>query len=117
MSNAGVVALFVRLRWKMLRGALNGRGAQKWAVAIGLIAVWMTGGSDPTSAPGDVADPSAIGADGSGAGSWTVEVIDARTDKPITSLKTTVTRDDGTVALEGTALCYTMPIPNRAGGS
>ena len=46
-----------------------------------------------------------------------VEVIDARTDKPITSLKTTVTRDDGTVALEGTALCYTMPIPNRAGGS
>ena len=38
MSNGAVVALFVRLRWKMLRGALNGAGAQKWAVAVGLIA-------------------------------------------------------------------------------
>jgi hypothetical protein len=25
-------------------------------------------------------------------------------------LRTTVTRDDGTVALEGTAVCYTMAI-------
>jgi acyl dehydratase len=41
----------------------------------------------------------------------TVEVLKVRTDKPITELKTTVTRDDGTVALEGTALCYTMPLP------
>ena len=39
-----------------------------------------------------------------------VEVLKVRTDKPITELKTTVTRDDGTVALEGTALCYTMPL-------
>jgi acyl dehydratase len=39
-----------------------------------------------------------------------VEVIKVRTDKPITELKTTVTRDDGTVALEGNALCYTMPM-------
>ncbi len=30
-----------------------------------------------------------------------------REDKPITKLKTTVTRQDGTVALAGTALCYT----------
>ncbi len=37
-----------------------------------------------------------------------VEVLEARDDKPITRLRTTVTRDDGTVALEGTALCYTM---------
>lgn len=37
-----------------------------------------------------------------------VEVLEIREDKPITRLKTTVTRDDGTVALEGTALCYTM---------
>ena len=44
----------------------------------------------------------------------TVEVLKVRNDKPITELKTTVTRDDGTVALEGTALCYTMPLP-RAG--
>ena len=40
-----------------------------------------------------------------------VQVTKVRTDKPITELKTTVTRDDGTVALEGQALCYTMPIP------
>jgi acyl dehydratase len=37
-----------------------------------------------------------------------VEVTDVRSDKPITTLRTTVTRDDGVVALEGTALCYTM---------
>lgn len=39
-----------------------------------------------------------------------VTVLEVRTDKPITKLETTVTRDDGTVALEGTALCYTMPL-------
>jgi len=43
-----------------------------------------------------------------------VEVVSVRTDKPITTLKTTVTRDDGTVALEGTALCYTMPIKGKS---
>ena len=37
-----------------------------------------------------------------------VEVTSAREDKPITTLRTTVTRDDGTVALDGTAVCYTM---------
>jgi len=39
-----------------------------------------------------------------------VEVIEVRRDKPITKLRTTVIRDDGTVALEGTAVCYTMAI-------
>jgi acyl dehydratase len=39
-----------------------------------------------------------------------VEIIEARTDKPITKLRTTVIRDDGTIALEGTAVCYTMMI-------
>lgn len=39
-----------------------------------------------------------------------VEVIEVRNDKPVTKLRTTVTRDDGTVALEGTALCYTMAL-------
>ncbi|MCZ6619409.1 MAG: MaoC family dehydratase [Gammaproteobacteria bacterium] len=43
-----------------------------------------------------------------------VEVIKVRTDKPMTELKTTVTRGDGTVALEGTALCYTMPLCRSA---
>jgi len=38
------------------------------------------------------------------------EVLEVRTDKPITKLKTEVVRDDGTVVLEGEALCYTMPL-------
>lgn len=37
-----------------------------------------------------------------------VEVTEVREDKPITRLATTVTRGDGTVVLEGTALCYTV---------
>ena len=39
-----------------------------------------------------------------------VEVLEVRDDKPITKLTTTVTRDDGTLVLEGNALCYTMPL-------
>ncbi len=38
------------------------------------------------------------------------EVLEARTDKPITKLKTSVARDDGTLVLDGDAVCYTMPI-------
>ena len=44
-----------------------------------------------------------------------VEVTSVRTDKPITELRTTVTRDDGTVVLDGTALCYTMDIATSTG--
>ncbi|MDX1647340.1 MAG: MaoC family dehydratase [Longimicrobiales bacterium] len=44
-----------------------------------------------------------------------VEVLEVRHDKPITRLRTTVTRDDGTVVLEGTALCYTMTSDPEAG--
>lgn len=39
-----------------------------------------------------------------------VEVLEARDDKPITKLRTWVVRDDGTVVLEGTAICYTMDL-------
>jgi acyl dehydratase len=39
-----------------------------------------------------------------------VEVLEARDDKPITKLRTTVTRQDGTLVLEGTAVCYTAAI-------
>lgn len=39
-----------------------------------------------------------------------VEVIEARADKPITKLRTTVTRDDGVITVEGTASCYTSPL-------
>ena len=54
-----------------------------------------------------------------------VEVIEARADKPVTKLRTIVTRGDGTVALDGTAVCYTVALtadrpavirgPSRAG--
>ncbi len=39
-----------------------------------------------------------------------VEVLEVRSDKPITKLRTSVTRDDRTVVLEGDAVCYTMPL-------
>jgi acyl dehydratase len=39
-----------------------------------------------------------------------VEVLEVRDDKPITKLRTTVTRHDGTVVLEGTAVCYTASL-------
>lgn len=44
-----------------------------------------------------------------------VEVMEVREDKPITRLRTTVTREDGVVALEGTALCYTVPLEEAEG--
>ena len=40
-----------------------------------------------------------------------VEVTKVREDKPITELNTRVLLSDGSVVLEGTAVCYTMPIP------
>jgi acyl dehydratase len=39
-----------------------------------------------------------------------VEVLEVREDKPITKLRTSVVRQDGVVALEGTAVCYTMDL-------
>jgi hypothetical protein len=42
-----------------------------------------------------------------------VEVLESRADKPITKLRTTVVRDDGTVALSGTAVCYTVTLTAR----
>lgn len=42
-----------------------------------------------------------------------VEVTAVRDDKPITDLDVTVHRDDGTTVVEGTAVCYTMPLPGR----
>ena len=37
-----------------------------------------------------------------------VEVLEVRTDKPIVKLKTTVTRQDGVVVVDGTAVSYTI---------
>jgi len=39
-----------------------------------------------------------------------VEITKVREDKPITELNTRVLLADGSVVLEGTAICYTMPI-------
>ena len=39
-----------------------------------------------------------------------VEVLEAREDKPITTLRTTITNQDGTVVLDGTALVWTERI-------
>jgi len=39
-----------------------------------------------------------------------VEIIEVRDDKPITRLATTVTDQDGTVVLDGEALCYTATV-------
>ncbi len=39
-----------------------------------------------------------------------VEVIEARSDKPITRLRTTITNRDGTVVLDGEALVWTEPL-------
>jgi len=40
-----------------------------------------------------------------------VEVTEVRSDKPITKLKTSVTRHDGVVVLEGDAVCFTFALP------
>jgi len=42
-----------------------------------------------------------------------VVVQKVREDKPITELATRVLRDDGTVVLDGTAVCYTIPLPAK----
>jgi acyl dehydratase len=39
-----------------------------------------------------------------------VEVLEVREDKPITTLRTTVTNQDGTVVLDGRAVVWTEPV-------
>ena len=39
-----------------------------------------------------------------------VEVLEARPDKPIVKLRTTITNQNGTVVLDGSALVYTEPL-------
>jgi acyl dehydratase len=39
-----------------------------------------------------------------------VEVLEAREDKPLTSLRTTITNQEGTVVLDGSALVWTEPV-------
>jgi acyl dehydratase len=40
-----------------------------------------------------------------------VEVLEARVDKPIVTLRTTITNQHGAVVLDGSALVYTEPLP------
>jgi len=40
----------------------------------------------------------------------TVELTSVRSDKPITEMRTTIARDDGTTVLDGSAVCYTDPV-------
>src|SRR5918997_527258 len=39
-----------------------------------------------------------------------VEVLEAREDKPLTKLRTTIVNQEGTVVLDGTALVWTEPL-------
>ena len=39
-----------------------------------------------------------------------VEVLEAREDKPITRLRTTIVNHEGTIVLDGTALVWTEPL-------
>jgi acyl dehydratase len=39
-----------------------------------------------------------------------VEVLEAREDKPLTRLRTTVSNQEGTTVLDGTALVWTEPV-------
>jgi acyl dehydratase len=39
-----------------------------------------------------------------------VEVLELREDKPLTTLRTTITNQDGVVVLDGTALVWTEPL-------
>ena len=39
-----------------------------------------------------------------------VEVLEVREDKPLTRLRTTITKQDGTVVVDGTALVWREPL-------
>ena len=39
-----------------------------------------------------------------------VEVLDARDDEPLTKLRTTITNQDGTTVLDGSAVVWTEPV-------
>jgi acyl dehydratase len=43
-----------------------------------------------------------------------VKVTKVRADKPITELETRVYLSDGTTVLDGTAVCYTMPLDGKS---
>ena len=44
----------------------------------------------------------------------TVEVLEQRTDKPITRLRTVIVNQDGVVVVDGTALVWSEPLPHAS---
>jgi acyl dehydratase len=46
----------------------------------------------------------------------TVEVVEVRDDKPVTTLRTTITDQHGTVVVDGTAVVYTLPLGSEGAG-
>ena len=46
-----------------------------------------------------------------------VEMLEVRPDKPISTLRTTITNQDGTVVLDGRAVVWTEPLGQGASGS
>jgi acyl dehydratase len=46
-----------------------------------------------------------------------VEVLEAREDKPLTRLRTTITKQDGTIVLDGSALVWTEPLAGAGPGA
>jgi acyl dehydratase len=45
-----------------------------------------------------------------------VEVLEAREDKPLTKLRTTIINQDGTVVLDGSAIVWTEPLEHAGPG-
>jgi acyl dehydratase len=46
-----------------------------------------------------------------------VEVLETREDKPLTKLRTTITKPDGTIVLDGSALVWTEPLAGAGPGA
>ena len=86
---------------------LIGHGAMTIACLNGVMARELPGpGCVMMHADWKFLNPSRVGETITGR----VEVIEVRDDKPMCKVKTTVTRPDGKVLLEGTVLCYISPM-------
>lgn len=88
-------------------GELIGHGAMTIACLNGVMARELPGpGCVMMHADWKFLNPSRVGEEITGR----VEVIEVRDDKPMCKVKTTVTRPDGKVLLEGAVLCYISPM-------
>lgn len=86
---------------------LIGHGAMTIACLNGVMARELPGpGCVMMQADWKFLNPSRVGEKITGR----VEVVEVRDDKPMCKVKTTVTRSDGKVCLEGSVLCYISPM-------